>query len=82
MFGGNLVRLGRAVLCGHPFNLLAQGVILPSLGNHGGEGRAGCNAVDADALAGQALTWNLEELLAARPVERGQSLLTVADLYG
>jgi len=33
-------------------------------------------------LAGQALTWNLEELLAARPVERGQSLLTVADLNG
>ncbi len=33
-------------------------------------------------LDGQALTWNLEELLAARPVQRGQSLLSVADLAG
>ncbi len=33
-------------------------------------------------IAGQAITWNLEQLLAARPVERGQALLTVADLDG
>ncbi len=33
-------------------------------------------------IDGQALTWNLEELLEARPVERGQSLLTVADSTG
>lgn len=33
-------------------------------------------------VAGQVLTWNLEQLLAARPVNRGQSLMTVADLQG
>ena len=33
-------------------------------------------------LDGQALTWNLQELLDARPVQRGQALLTVADLDG
>ena len=33
-------------------------------------------------IDGQALTWKLEELLKARPVERGQSLLTVADVNG
>ncbi len=34
------------------------------------------------SLDGQALTWNLKELLEARPVQRGQALLTVADLEG
>jgi multidrug efflux pump subunit AcrA (membrane-fusion protein) len=33
-------------------------------------------------IAGQVLTWNVEQLLAARPVERGQKLLTVGDLNG
>jgi multidrug efflux pump subunit AcrA (membrane-fusion protein) len=33
-------------------------------------------------LAGTVLTWNVQELLAARPVTRGQALLTVADLSG
>ena len=33
-------------------------------------------------LDGQTLTWNLRELLEARPVQRGQALLTVADLNG
>jgi multidrug efflux pump subunit AcrA (membrane-fusion protein) len=33
-------------------------------------------------LAGQVVTWNLQQLLHARPVERGQSLLTVAQLDG
>ncbi|HEX3997360.1 MAG TPA: HlyD family efflux transporter periplasmic adaptor subunit [Pirellulales bacterium] len=33
-------------------------------------------------LAGTVLTWNVRELLAARPVTRGQVLLTVADLSG
>jgi multidrug efflux pump subunit AcrA (membrane-fusion protein) len=33
-------------------------------------------------IAGQPLTWNLQELLEARPVERGQALLTMADLDG
>jgi multidrug efflux pump subunit AcrA (membrane-fusion protein) len=33
-------------------------------------------------IDGQALTWKLDELLAARPVERGQSLLRVADVDG
>jgi multidrug efflux pump subunit AcrA (membrane-fusion protein) len=33
-------------------------------------------------IDGQALTWNLKPLLEARPVQRGQSLLTVADLDG
>ena len=33
-------------------------------------------------LDGQALTWNLKQLLEARPVQRGQTLLTVADLDG
>ena len=33
-------------------------------------------------IAGQAITWNLEQLLAARPVQRGQALLSVADLEG
>jgi hypothetical protein len=33
-------------------------------------------------LAGEVLTWNLEQLLQARPVTRGQVLLTVADLEG
>ena len=32
--------------------------------------------------AGTVLTWNVQELLAARPVTRGQVLLTVADLSG
>ncbi len=33
-------------------------------------------------LAGFVLTWNVQELLSARPVIRGQTLLTVADLAG
>jgi multidrug efflux pump subunit AcrA (membrane-fusion protein) len=33
-------------------------------------------------LAGEVLTWNAEQLLAARPVARGQALLTVANLAG
>lgn len=33
-------------------------------------------------IAGETLTWNVHELLAARPVERGQALVTVADLEG
>jgi multidrug efflux pump subunit AcrA (membrane-fusion protein) len=33
-------------------------------------------------LAGQVLTWDVEQLLAARPVQRGQALLTVADVDG
>ncbi len=33
-------------------------------------------------IDGEALTWNVQELLSARPVERGQALLTVADLDG
>jgi hypothetical protein len=33
-------------------------------------------------IDGQALTWNIDQLLAARPVERGQALLSVADLAG
>ena len=33
-------------------------------------------------LAGTVLTWNLEEQLEARPVGRGQVLMTVADLAG
>jgi multidrug efflux pump subunit AcrA (membrane-fusion protein) len=33
-------------------------------------------------IDGETLTWNLRELLEARPVERGQALLTVADLKG
>ena len=33
-------------------------------------------------IAGQAITWNLEQLLSARPVQRGQALLSVADLDG
>jgi len=33
-------------------------------------------------LAGELLTWSAEQLLAARPVVRGQVLLTVADLAG
>jgi multidrug efflux pump subunit AcrA (membrane-fusion protein) len=33
-------------------------------------------------LAGHVLTWDVEPLLAARPVARGQALLTVADLDG
>jgi hypothetical protein len=33
-------------------------------------------------IDGQALTWNIDQLLAARPVERGQALLSVADLSG
>lgn len=33
-------------------------------------------------IAGELLTWDAEQLLAARPVTRGQSLLTVADLSG
>ena len=31
-------------------------------------------------LAGQVLTWEVHELLSARPVERGELLLTIADL--
>jgi multidrug efflux pump subunit AcrA (membrane-fusion protein) len=33
-------------------------------------------------LAGELLTWSAEQLLASRPVARGQVLLTVADLSG
>ncbi len=33
-------------------------------------------------IDGQAITWNLEQLLAARPVQRGQALLSVANLEG
>jgi multidrug efflux pump subunit AcrA (membrane-fusion protein) len=33
-------------------------------------------------IAGEVLTWDAEQLLAARPVSRGQALLTVADLAG
>jgi hypothetical protein len=33
-------------------------------------------------IDGQALTWNLKQLLEARPVQRGQTLLTVGDLNG
>jgi multidrug efflux pump subunit AcrA (membrane-fusion protein) len=33
-------------------------------------------------LAGKVLTWNVEPLLAARPVRRGQRLMTVADVDG
>jgi multidrug efflux pump subunit AcrA (membrane-fusion protein) len=33
-------------------------------------------------IAGELLTWNAEQLLEARPVVRGQVLLTVADLAG
>jgi multidrug efflux pump subunit AcrA (membrane-fusion protein) len=33
-------------------------------------------------IAGQLLTWDAEQLLAVRPVARGQVLLTVADLAG
>ena len=33
-------------------------------------------------INGEAITWNIKELLEARPVERGQALLTVADLAG
>ena len=33
-------------------------------------------------IAGTVLTWNAKDLLAARPVTRGQALLTVDDLSG
>ncbi|MGE0608771.1 MAG: hypothetical protein AB7O62_16880 [Pirellulales bacterium] len=33
-------------------------------------------------LAGEVLTWNLHELLDARPVQRGQVLMTLADVDG
>lgn len=33
-------------------------------------------------ISGRVLTWNVEQLLADRPVQRGQSLLSVADLDG
>jgi multidrug efflux pump subunit AcrA (membrane-fusion protein) len=33
-------------------------------------------------IDGQVITWNVSELLEARPVQRGQLLLTVADLDG
>lgn len=33
-------------------------------------------------IAGTVLTWNVRDLLSARPVTRGQALLTVADLSG
>ena len=33
-------------------------------------------------IDGQVLTWNVEQLLATRPVKRGQKLLTIADLAG
>ena len=33
-------------------------------------------------MDGQILTWDVEQLLSARPVKRGQILLTVADLQG
>lgn len=33
-------------------------------------------------MAGEVLTWDLEQLLSDRPVQRGQSLMSVADLGG
>ena len=33
-------------------------------------------------MRGQVLTWDLKPLLEARPVQRGQVLMTVADLEG
>jgi multidrug efflux pump subunit AcrA (membrane-fusion protein) len=33
-------------------------------------------------MAGEILTWNVEQLLSARPVDRGQTLMTVGDLSG
>jgi multidrug efflux pump subunit AcrA (membrane-fusion protein) len=33
-------------------------------------------------IDGEALTWNIKQLLEARPVERGQALLTIGDLSG
>ena len=33
-------------------------------------------------MAGEILTWNVEQLLSARPVDRGQALMTVGDLSG
>ncbi|NUQ65727.1 MAG: HlyD family efflux transporter periplasmic adaptor subunit [Pirellulales bacterium] len=33
-------------------------------------------------MDGEVLTWNIEQLLEARPVNRGQALMTVADLNG
>jgi hypothetical protein len=33
-------------------------------------------------IAGQIITWDVEKLLANRPVQRGQALLTVADISG
>jgi len=33
-------------------------------------------------IAGQVITWNLDQLLRSRPVQRGQVLMTVADLAG
>jgi hypothetical protein len=36
----------------------------------------------ASPIDGQILTWDLERLLAARPVQRGERLMTVADLNG
>jgi multidrug efflux pump subunit AcrA (membrane-fusion protein) len=36
----------------------------------------------ASPIDGQILTWDLERLLAARPVQQGEKLMTVADLSG
>jgi multidrug efflux pump subunit AcrA (membrane-fusion protein) len=33
-------------------------------------------------MAGEILTWNIEQLLSARPVDRGQTLMTVGNLAG
>ena len=33
-------------------------------------------------MAGEILTWNVEQLLSARPVDRGQALMTVGNLSG
>ncbi len=33
-------------------------------------------------MSGEILTWNIQQLLAARPVDRGQALMTVGDLSG
>lgn len=36
----------------------------------------------ASPIAGQVITWDVEKLLKARPVQRGEALLTVADTQG
>ena len=40
------------------------------------------NLVVRSPIAGRILTWDLANRLAARPVERGEALVTVADLVG